>query len=154
MGGCNTCGGGVNYSKHHQHNEYRKCHCHQIESDCGCKVELGTECVRWEDKNIPYLDVKTNERLTHIIHKLSNKIYELEYSLKFIPKLERFQIEGNTIRTTSMFDVRTLKVFKNGLLLDEFEYEIVDNENIRFITQLTLEDKIVVDYHKIVGDEL
>ena len=154
MGGCNTCGGGVNYSKHHQHNEHRKCHCHQIESDCGCKVELGTECVRWEDKNIPYLDVKTNERLTHIIHKFSNKIYELEYSLKFIPKLERFQIEGNTIRTTSMFDVRTLKIFKNGTLLDEFEYEIIDNESIRFITPLIVEDKIVVDYHKIVGDEL
>ena len=154
MGGCNTCGGGVNYSKHHQHNEHRKCHCHQIESDCGCKVELGTECVRWEDKNIPYLDVKTNERLTSVIHKLSNRIHELEQSLKFIPKLERFQVRGNTIRTTSMFDVRTLKVFKNGLLLDEFEYEIVDNENIRFITQLTLEDKIVVDYHKIAGDEL
>ena len=154
MGGCNTCGGGVNYSKHHQHNEHRKCHCHQIESDCGCKVELGTECVRWEDKNIPYLDVKTNEGLTHIIHKLSNKIYELEYALKFIPKLERFQIEGNTIRTTSMFDVRTLKIFKNGTLLDEFEYEIIDNESIRFITPLIVEDKIVVDYHKIVGDEL
>lgn len=152
MGGCRTCGGGYNYSQHHPID--KKCHCHQIESDCGCKIELGTECVRWEDKNIPYLDVKTNERLTSVIHKLSNKIYELEYSLKFIPKLERFQIEGNTIRTTSMFDVRTLKVFKNGLLLNEFEYEIVDNENIRFITPLIVEDKVVVDYHKIIGDEL
>ena len=154
MGGCNTCGGGLNYSKHHYHNEHKKCNCQEIESDCGCRIELGTECVRWEDKNITYLDVKTNERLTSVIHKLSNRIHELEQSLKFIPKLERFQIEGNTIRTTSMFDVRTLKVFKNGLLLDEFEYEIVDNENIRFITQLILEDKIVVDYHKIVGDAL
>ena len=152
MGGCRTCGGGYNYSQHHSID--KKCHCHEIKSDCGCKIELGTECVRWEDKNIPYLDVKTNERLTHIIHKLSNKIYELEYSLKFIPKLERFQVEGNIIRTASMFDVRTLKIFKNGSLLDEFEYEIIDNENIRFITPLIVEDKIVVDYHKIVGDEL
>ena len=53
-----------------------------------------------------------------------------------------------------MFDVRTLKVFKNGLLLDEFEYEIVDNENIRFIVPLIVEDRVVIDYHKIVGDEL
>ena len=53
-----------------------------------------------------------------------------------------------------MFDVRTLKVFKNGLLLDEFEYEIVDNENLKFIVPLRVEDKIVVDYNKIEGDEL
>ena len=154
MGGCNTCGGGVNYSKHHQHNEYRKCHCHQIESDCGCKIELGTECVRWEDKNIPYLDVKTNERLTSVIHKLSNRIHELEQSLKFIPKLERFQIEGGTIRTSSPFDIRTLKVFNNGVLMDETEYEIYDNETIRFTSLRRDGEKIVVDYNKIEGGEI
>ena len=154
MGGCNTCGGGINYSKHHQHNEYRKCHCHEIESDCGCKIELGTECVRWEDRNIPYLDVKTNERLTSVIHKLSNRLHEMEYALKFIPKLERFQIEGDTIRTSSMFDVRTLKIFKNGVLMDEFEYETDGNEKVKFIVPLRVEDKIVVDYNKIEGDEL
>ena len=154
MGGCNTCGGGVNYSKHHQHNEHRKCHCHQIESDCGCKIELGTECIRWEDKNIPYLDVKTNERLTSVIHKLSNRLHEMEYALKFIPKLETFQIDGDLIKTSSPFDVRTLKVFKNGLLLDEFEYEIEGNENIKFIVPLRVEDKRVVDYNKIEGDEV
>ena len=154
MGACNTCRGGVNYSKHHQNNEYRKCHCHEIESDCGCKVELGTECIRWEDKNIPYLDVKTNERLTSVIHKLYNRIHELEYTLKFIPKLERFQIEGDIVRTSSLFDVRTLKVFKNGVLMDEFEYEISSNENIKFIGPLRIEDKIVVDYNKIEGYEM
>lgn len=154
MSGCNICGGGINYSKHHYHNEHKKCHCHEIESDCGCKIELGTECVRWEDKNIPYLDVKTNERLTSVIHKLSNRLHEMEYTLKFIPKLETFQIEGDIIRTSSMFDVRTLKVFKNGALMDEFEYKIEGNENIRFIVPLRVEDKIVVDYHKIEGDVL
>ena len=152
MGGCRTCGGGYNYSQHHSID--KKCHCHQIESDCGCKIELGTECVRWEDKNIPYLDVKTNERLTSVIHKLSNRIYELEQSLKFIPKLERFQIEGNTIRTTSMFDVRTLKVFNNGVLIDETEYEIYDNETIRFTSLERAGEKIVVDYNKIEGGEI
>lgn len=154
MSGCNTCGGGINYSNHHYHNEYKKCNCQEIESDCGCRIELGTECVRWEDRNIPYLDVKTNERLTSVIHKLSNRVHELEYTLKFIPKLERFQIEGDTIRTSSLFDVRTLKVFKNGVLMDEFEYEIEGNENLKFIVPLRVEDKIVVDYNKIEGDEL
>ena len=154
MGGCNTCGGGVNYSKHHYHNEHKKCNCQEIESDCGCRIELGTECVRWEDRNVPYLDVKTNERLTSVIHKLSNKVHELEYSLKFMPKLERFQIEGNIIRTSSMFDVRTLKVFKNGVLMDEFEYEIVDNESIMFILPLKVTDRVVIDYYKIEGNVL
>ena len=154
MGGCNTCGGGLNYSKHHYHNEHKKCNCQEIESDCGCRIELGTECVRWEDRNVPYLDVKTNERLTSVIHKLSNKVHELEYSLKFMPKLERFQIEGNIIRTSSMFDVRTLKVFKNGVLMDEFEYEIVDNESIMFILPLKVTDRVVIDYYKIEGNVL
>ena len=154
MGGCNTCGGGLNYSKHHYHNEHKKCNCQEIESDCGCRIELGTECVRWEDKNIPYLDVKTNERLTSIIHKLSNRIHELEQSLKFIPKLERFQIEGGTIRTSSPFDIRTLKVFKNGVLIDETEYEIYDNETIRFTSLGRAGEQIVVDYNKIEGGEI
>lgn len=154
MSGCNTCGGGINYSKHHYHNEHKKCNCQEIESDCGCRIELGTECVRWEDRNVPYLDVKTNERLTSVIHKLSNKVHELEYSLKFMPKLERFQIEGNIIRTSSMFDVRTLKVFKNGVLMDEFEYEIVDNESIMFILPLKVTDRVVIDYYKIEGNVL
>ena len=154
MGGCNTCGGGINYSKHHQHNEYRKCHCHETESDCGCKIELSTECVRWEDKNIPYLDVKTNERLTSVIRKLSNKIHEMEYTIKFTPKLEEFSVEGDLIKTSSPFDVRTLKVFKRGVLVDSSEYSIISNESIRFNTPLELEDKVVVDYYKIEGYEL
>lgn len=152
MGGCRTCGGGYNYSQHHPID--KKCHCHEIKSDCGCKIELGTECVRWEDKNIPYLDVKTNERLTSVIHKLSNRIHELEQSLKFIPKLERFQIEGGTIRTSSPFDIRTLKVFNNGVLIDETEYEIYDNETIRFTSLGRAGEKIVVDYNKIEGGEI
>lgn len=151
MSGCNTCGGGINYN---QHNEYKKCHCHEIESDCGCKIELGTECVRWEDKNIPYLDVKTNERLTSVIHKLSNRLHEMEYALKFIPKLETFQIDGDVIKTSSPFDVRTLKVFVDGILIKDSLYEIVDNETIRFTTPMTNDKTIKIDYYKLEGYEL
>ena len=152
MGGCRTCEGGYNYSQHHPID--KKCNCQEIESDCGCRIELGTECVRWEDKNIPFLDVKTNERLTSVIHKLSNRIHELEQSLKFIPKLERFQIEGGTIRTSSHFDIRTLKVFKGGVLMDETEYETYDNETIRFSSIMREGEQIVVDYNKIEGGEI
>lgn len=154
MGGCNTCGGGINYSKKHQHNEYKKCHCHEVESDCGCKVELGTECVRWEDKNIPYLDVKTNERLTSVIHKLSNRLHEMEYALKFIPKLDTFQINGDVVKTSSLFDVRTLKVFVDGVLMKDSLYEVVDNETIRFTTPMTNNKTIKIDYYKLEGYEL
>ena len=38
--------------------------------------------------------------------------------------------------------------------MDEFEYEISSNENIKFIAPLRIEDKIVVDYNKIEGYEL
>lgn len=154
MGGCNICGGGINYSKHHYHNEHKKCHCHEIESDCGCKIELGTECVRWEDKNIPYLDVKTNERLTSVIHKLSNRLHEMEYALKFIPKLDTFQIDGDVIKTSSPFDVRTLKVFVDGVLMKDSLYEVVDNETIRFTTPMTNNKTIKIDYYKLEGYEL
>lgn len=151
MSRCNTCGGGINY---HQNNEHRKCHCHEIESDCGCKVELGTECVRWEDKNLPYLDVKTNERLTSIIHKLSNRLHEMEYALKFIPKLDTIRIDGSVVKTSSPFDVRTLKVFVDGVLMKDSLYEVVDNETIRFTTPMTNDKTIKIDYYKLEGYEL
>lgn len=150
--GCKKCGEGLSYNKF---SPYKKCECQTIDTSCGCKIELGSECVRWDDENITYLNVKTNERLTSIIKKLSEKINELEYGLKYTPKLDVFkELEVTQIRTSSPFDVGTLKVFKNGILLNDTDYTTLENEKITFTSQLITTDVVRVDYFKIEGYEL